>query len=265
MKYFFQLIKMSFHDAKEYVINFFGEILMLPFSLLVISLFWTSILKASPKILVQLNTDVTSVVFYYIVVSCVQYALSPFWYLNYPIYKDIISGKMAIYMARPIDYMTYTGFRYIGEFVTRIAITGLCLVMISLFVPGIRINGIDILFFLLVLAEIIMIVFCMQFLIASIAFKTEAIFGIRDLLYEVMYFLGGLIVPLDFLPASLRKVTDVLPFKYLYDYPAEVLLHGATSNLCMEQIFMCLWILILFVASRVIFTTSQRNFTANGG
>ena len=265
MKYFIQIIKMSFYNAKEYVINFFGEIFMLPFTLLVISLFWTSILKVSPQILISLGSTVSEIVFYYIVVSCVQYALSPFWYLNYPIYKDIINGKMSIYLARPIDYMSFTALKYVGEFVTRLFITGGCILLISLIFKDIQISLSSILLFILVLAEIIVIVFCLQFLIASISFKTEAIFGIRDLIYEIMYFLGGLIVPLSFLPGWLRNITDFLPFKYIYNYPAEILIKGINSGIMHDQFSLCLWMVVLLIISRVVFVTSQKYFTANGG
>lgn len=256
---------MSFYDSKEYIFNFFGEILSLPFTLLVISLFWSSILKTSPQILIQLNTTSSSIIFYYIVVSCVQYALSPFWYLNYPIYKDIINGSMSIYRSRPIDYVNFISLRYIGEAFTRLFITGVCLIVIGIIFPSIKLSVPSIIFFIFVLIEIIIIVFSLQFLIASVGFSTEAIFGLRDLLYEIMYFFGGLIIPLSFMPEWLFKITNLLPFKFIYDYPANILIEGISDKIIQEQFILLVWMIVLVISSRLIFNTAQKRFTANGG
>ena len=80
-----------------------------------------------------------------------------------------------------------------------------------------------------------------------------------------MYFLGGLIVPLSFLPGWLRNITDFLPFKYIYNYPAEILIKGINSGIMHDQFSLCLWMVVLLIISRVVFVTSQKYFTANGG
>jgi len=264
VKLFLRLLKMSFLNTKEYTAEFFGEILFLPITVLVIGLFWKGISFASPTIVVESGMTGNQLVYYYVVVSSVQYALSQFWYLNYPIYTDIIKGNLSIYLSRPIDYMTYTCFKHAGNLFMRLLLSGISLLVTGWLLPDITIKISSILKMFYILIELEILIFSIQFLIASISFHTEAIFGIRDLLYSCFYFLGGLIVPIPLMPHWFQNVVNILPFRFLYDYPAQLLLGKITTNLTEQRKLIC-WMIILFTTARILFTRNQKYYAANGG
>lgn len=91
-------------------------------------------------------------------------------------------------------------------------------------------------------------------------------FGDQDanisLLSYFIAFPAGGFFPLAFLPETLRKIAYVLPFRFLFDTPANIYL----GKLSQGQIFsawgqMVLWIVVFFIIFYIVFKTGLKKYT----
>lgn len=94
-------------------------------------------------------------------------------------------------------------------------------------------------------------------------------FGDQDanisLISYIVAFLAGGVFPLAFLPEKLKNIFEVLPFRFLFDVPANIYL-GKLSSL---EIFsawtqMILWIIGFFTIFYFIYKTGLKKYTGTG-
>ena len=94
-------------------------------------------------------------------------------------------------------------------------------------------------------------------------------FGDQDanigLVGYIVAFLAGGFFPLAFLPGKLKVVFEILPFKFLFDVPANIYL----GKLTMLEILsswgqMILWIVVFFTIFYVIYKTGLKKYTGTG-
>jgi len=75
---------------------------------------------------------------------------------------------------------------------------------------------------------------------------------------------GGLF-PLAFLPETLHKITNVLPFRFLFDTPANIYLGKlTTSEIVSSWGQMILWIVLFFLIFYFIYRSGLKKYTGTG-
>ena len=94
-------------------------------------------------------------------------------------------------------------------------------------------------------------------------------FGDQDanigLISYIISLVGGALFPLRFLPTSLYNAFNYLPFKFLFDFPANVYL-GKISNhdIWMGFIQMVVWIIVFFCLYYFSFQNGLKRYSAVG-
>jgi ABC-2 type transport system permease protein len=94
--------------------------------------------------------------------------------------------------------------------------------------------------------------------------KTQkAIAHLKDLFSAI---LSGALIPLDLFPNWLRQVSDAMPFRWIVYAPTRILIGSATSAEALRYlVIQILWIVMLCVANRVIWTRAVRRLEVYGG
>jgi ABC-2 type transport system permease protein len=105
-----------------------------------------------------------------------------------------------------------------------------------------------------------------MYLATSTAFFWEQGFGTYGMLPIAFFFFGGIVVPLDFYPAGLRLVADVLPFRAAVYTPialaAGKLTGGALAYGLAHQV---VWLVVLAFAAHRVELAGERRVAAHGG
>lgn len=113
------------------------------------------------------------------------------------------------------------------------------------------------------------LMFLLGFLIGMAAFGVKSVRALDDLKGGALGLLGGGLIPLDFMPDNVRKVVDVLPFKYVFYEPLQFFLNNPAKagwKPLVETIGMqLLWIGVLYAIVRTIWSVAARRFCAAGG
>lgn len=101
--------------------------------------------------------------------------------------------------------------------------------------------------------------------LAMTAFWTTRVFAVNHLYFVAMIFFSGQIAPLALMPALVKQVGDLLPFRWMLAFPVELFL----GRVPQEEAFIGLlvqglWIVVLLIALRFIWNAAVRRYSAVG-
>jgi ABC-2 type transport system permease protein len=111
-----------------------------------------------------------------------------------------------------------------------------------------------------------MLRFIYQWTYMLIAFWTvrfEAPWGLYNTAHS---FLGGAVAPLNLLPLPLQVLSFALPFRWVFNFPVELLIGNVSWNELWSGILaQCLWIAVSLLALRVLWPAAVKRYAAVGG
>jgi len=110
------------------------------------------------------------------------------------------------------------------------------------------------------------LMFCLDWIVASLSFYTTETTGLWLWLWGLAAFLTGSLVPLDLMPPWLRLAALSTPFGQALYVPIS-LLSGLTplSQAPLLLLIQLLWLIGLAVAARLVFRVAVRRVTVQGG
>ena len=204
------------------------------------------------------------VTYYILVISLSSIAT---WGINEDIAHSIKNGKINKELLSPISYFKYYFGIYIGEvrFALRISIATfiLCSMLWQVVMP---VNLINLLLFILIVVLILPISFFIQMIIGLIGFYTNSIWGMQILRNSVITIFSGLIAPLTLFPNWFQKIANILPFKEFIYTPINIYLGKIQLNEIGFIIFkLVIWIILLYVITKIFFNYAVKKITVNGG
>jgi ABC-2 type transport system permease protein len=125
--------------------------------------------------------------------------------------------------------------------------------------------GINILFFTISLAIAFFLNCFFNLIFHSLAFK----FGDQDANIEFFTYIGmllaGGVFPLAFLPESIKHIFNILPFKFLFSFPIEVLLGKVSmADIMTGWITAILWTVCFYLIFIKIYRNGLKYYTGTG-
>jgi ABC-2 type transport system permease protein len=182
-----------------------------------------------------------------------------FWELA----EAIRSGEFVAELLRPGDpYLRLLAFdlgRTLSVLVTRTVPTlTVAALLLPLRLPGTA-GGLALLAASLVLAAVVS--FQLRFLFASAAFWTPDYRSLFMLVFPVLWLLSGFVVPVDFFPGPLRALVDWTPLIPLLMAPVRV----ATGSAGVAVATQAAWVVLLWLAGRMVLALASRRLVVHGG
>jgi ABC-2 type transport system permease protein len=249
---------------KEYALDFFGGLVLLPVEVAIVVLVWRVIYDYVGPLG---SFDLDTMIAYQLLVHNLMRGTWSVATINYRVWQDIRQGKLDVYLARPLDYQLSKLSGELGEVAVR-AFLRLAMFLLACLVLRLPLLADPFLWVLFLLSFLggFVIKFLEQFLIATAAFWTEAIFGLRDVVIAVSQVFAGTLIPVSVMPAFFRAIAAVLPFQFILFVPAAIYL-GQYSHL--EALGMlglqAAWLVALFACSRLLWRRGLARYEAQGG
>jgi ABC-2 type transport system permease protein len=175
---------------------------------------------------------------------------------------DIATGAIAVEMLRPVSVVGFRMAVEFGESCVRLAgvvVVGAMLVGLHAGAPP------DAGAAWLAIPSLLVAIACnlaAQHAFAASAFWLEDAKGAWFLYQKVIFLLGGMLLPLEFIPQSLEAVALVLPFWTMAYAPARLMAGHFEPALLLGQI---VWFAVLLVAARAAFAAGERKLQVAGG
>lgn len=258
-----EVAKIFMKTTLSYIAGAWGAFIVTLIQIFVFYYIWMTIYGGAP-LLKGINKPQMIT---YIILSRILYTQF-IWSYIHMIGQKIHTGEIAIDLLRPLDFQLFMYAGRIGDFIAFGAITAIPVFIITILSLGFYLphNPITYVYFGISILMALTISFFIEFMISLIAFYTNFSFGLQTLHEALLSFFSGALIPLVFFPEWLRSIIDALPFKDMMYTPISIYLELVKGNQIIESIlFQLVWIIILFILSRLFFSFSIKKVTVQGG
>jgi len=186
----------------------------------------------------------------------------------YEVGLNIRTGDLNTYLLRPPHYLVHFAVRQLAVSLVYVVIVGSLGILVCLAFPG-RVtlppNPGNLLLSLAAALMAFQLAYQLGCLAHLSAFWLDDLKGILSATYLLQTLLSGQVFPIDFLPSTLASVTKVLPFAYIYWFPARVYLGTTAAQQLQGFAVMGLWIIVTGLALRALWSKGLRVYHARGG
>lgn len=178
--------------------------------------------------------------------------------------EEVRDGSLAYTVGRPYSYLLYHFFNSVGDTLPRMAINFIAgSILVALLIGPMPQTNLLAVFVTVMLA--LALDFCIIGLIGLAAFFTEDVNSF-DLIYQkILFILGGMMLPLDFLPAWLRDISLVLPFNAIIYAPARLFVQFDWPRWLNTVVMQVVWIVVFAVLLGFMFRRGMKQVSINGG
>lgn len=228
--------------------------------------FWAAVFQTKSQVA---GYDFFSIALYYLVVIFVRGVVVT--HVEEDLKSEIYTGKINFYFAQPANFVISKFYYKIAykllKFIYSLPIYFLLyFVFIKNLQFTFQLSFINLLFFILSVCLAFLLNFFIKFILGTVAFWLTDIDWLIDFHDLVYWFFGGVLLPLNIMPAFLQKLANVLPYKYLFYLPSQILIGKLNFNaLVLSLIIQLLWLAILFIILNKVYKAGIKIYSAYGG
>lgn len=188
--------------------------------------------------------------------------------IDVQISQEIIEGKIASALLKPIDLQAATLARALGESLFRLIMLTIPSAVVLFAVYHLRLPASPLAFaqFSLALLGSILLVSAINFIVGGFAVKMKSILGLLRAKFYVMDLLSGLIVPISIFPSPFRELSEALPFQHIVYTPLMLYLGKLSGSEAWVALGITwVWVVALIVAGSVFWKSMTKHMTIHGG
>ncbi len=267
MKSYITYFKLKFKTGLQYrAAALAGMATQVFFGFVYVSIYVAFYESGSGNLPMELNEIVS-----YVWLGQSLYAIVYLWYKDKEILNMIKSGNIAYELCRPQDLYFMWASKILGERLSNCALRLIPVIVFALILPSpynldLSITLPRLLLFMVVmtLSTILMTVLVLLYHVICLITLDEK--GIVNIFMVVSDILSGMLIPIPFFPKYLQEISNLLPFRYITDFPFRLYV----GNISMNEgfigiIIQIIWIVILVILGRLITKKALKKAVIQGG
>ena len=178
----------------------------------------------------------------------------------------IRQGELSGMLVRPVHPIHYDLAYFAGwKFVVILLWVPIAAVLTLIFRPTFDISLLEIGVFLIAIWGAYLIRSMLLWVLGMVTFWTTRVSALYDMYFTAELLLSGRLLPLALLPGWAATVADVLPFKYTFGYPIEVIAGDlSTRELFIGLAMQVLWVAVGALLVAVVWRFGVRRYSAVG-
>ena len=260
---YYEFARMAFLKILAYRLRYFTGIVTYFVNVSVYYYIWKAIYGGSANVagynLKQILTYVT-----------MGWIIRSFYFNNVDreIAAEVLEGKIAINLIKPVDTQWMYLFQTVGESCFRaLMFTAPISVVLALVYPILPpfspVLGI---LFLLSCGFALLIFALINFFVGTLSLHIYSIVGVIRAKYFIVEFMSGLLIPLSFFPESLQRIMLFLPFAHISFTPLQIYLGKVRGAEAWQSLgIQALWVVVLYITSRAFWKFSTRRLSIQWG
>ncbi|MCI0397719.1 MAG: ABC-2 family transporter protein [Chloroflexi bacterium] len=264
MRVIFAFLRIAFHDAAIYRIDFWARLLSTFIMMYASYSLWAILYRQNPD---AFGLDLARMTTYGVLGMLLIPILEAATIAQYYVADQVREGKLELDLMKPLDFLLHMLYRSAGEFFVQLLLFGLPGIIFAYLFLGFRPPaswqaGLG---FAISLALGFLIFFGVSLLMGMLAVLTLAIGSYNWAYWSLVRFTSGQFVPLWILPPALAAVVAVLPFKSIYFVPMSIYIGAQQDSLGRALLSQASWVAGLFVLGRLAWAYIQRRVVVQGG
>lgn len=185
--------------------------------------------------------------------------------------KEIENGNVCYKFVRPVDlynqwYAEHFGYKLSATIIRCIPLS----IVAFLMPPSMRLmlptSFTAFMLFVVALLLGALITSSISMITVFLTFKTLSAKGTLSITNTVCGVLGGMYVPLIFMPQSIQNVFNYLPFRFIMDLPARIYIGNIPPQEALRFILIALiWLVALILIGKLLISKAGKNAVIQGG
>ena len=185
--------------------------------------------------------------------------------------KEIENGNVCYKFVRPVDlynqwYTEHFGYKLSATLIRCVPLT----IVAFLLPPSMRLmfpnSFASFILFAIALLIGALITSSISMITVFLTFKTMSAKGTATIINTVCGVLGGMYVPLVFMPQSVQNVLNYLPFRFIMDLPARIYVGNIPPIEALKLISIAIaWLIILVLVGKLLMKQASKNTIIQGG
>ena len=199
------------------------------------------------------------------------FSLIYMWYKDKEILNLIKTGNIAYELCRPQNLYMMWASKLLGERLSKVILRFLPVMLFALILPSpfnldLTITLPRLILFLLSFGLSAILVTVLILLYHIICLFTLDEKGVVNMFMVVSDILSGVTIPIPFFPSYLQKITNILPFRYVSDFPFRLYVGNISMNEGFNGLIVQLiWIIILVIIGNILMKKALRKAIIQGG
>ena len=199
------------------------------------------------------------------------FSLIYMWYKDKELINLIKSGNIAYELCRPQNLYLMWASKLLGERLSKVLLRFLPVIIFAVLLPSPFNLSLEttilrfILFIIsLIFSSILVTVLILLYHIICLFTLDEK--GIVNMFMVTSDILSGLVIPIPFFPTYLQKITNILPFRYVSDFPFRLYVGNITINEgLLSLVIQLAWIIILIILGNILMKKAIKKAVIQGG
>lgn len=199
------------------------------------------------------------------------FALVYLWYKDKEIISMIKSGNIAYELCRPQDLYLMWASKILGERLSQTALRILPVILVAIILPSpynldlsITLPTLILFIISMTLSTILMTVLVLLYHVICLFTLDEK--GVVNIFMVISDILSGLVIPIPFFPNYLQNISNILPFRYITDFPFRLYVENISNYEGLIGIgIQIIWIIILVILGRFITKKALKKAVIQGG
>lgn len=185
--------------------------------------------------------------------------------------KEIENGNVCYKFVRPVDLYNQWFAEHFGYKLSATLIRCVPLIVVTLLLPpsirfSLPASTISFLLFAVALMLGALMTSAISMITVFLTFKTLSAKGTITIVDTVCGVLGGMYVPLMFMPQSVQNVLNYLPFRFIMDLPARIYVGNIPPIQAIKLIGIAIaWLIALILIGKLLITKAGKNAIIQGG
>ncbi len=264
MRKYIKVFTVSVQNALEYKENFICTILFSMIPCFTNLLLWYAVLKSNAG---SLEMNLSELISYYLCTLFIDNLTCN--NLIWKIPPDIRLGDLNKYLMKPIRYERYMLFCELSQNIIFLILIGIPM-LICMFIfrnkLSISLTIANFVFFIIAIIIGYMINFLLNYLLCTLAFYMTDISSLCISADVLKGLVTGKVFPINLVPKGLYSILIITPFQYICYFPVMILLNKYSINEMAKQILLgCVWVVILYLLSKIIWKKGLNKYSALGG
>jgi ABC-2 type transport system permease protein len=182
--------------------------------------------------------------------------------------QDVMDGKIAMVLVRPVNLQWMYISQALGETVFRLGLLSAPVSVVLALVFPVRPprSLMHAALFLMSLAGSVLLVAALNFIVGACAVPMKSILGLLRAKFFVQDLLSGLLVPMALFPEPLRRLLAFLPFQHIGSTPMLIYLGKLEDGEIVQALAaQAMWVAALLAFGHWFWSRMARRLTIHGG
>lgn len=257
------VIRAEFYRGLNYKIDNLLSIVNRVIEVSVLIFIWRAIYENQTTIQ---GMDLSTLILYYALAYSLGHIVQ--WGIDENMGFNITTGRVNMELLYPISYMKYYFCYKLGHVLRQLLVIVLptLFALILLFQIPLSFEVSRIFWFPIMMFFTIVISFFIEFIFGLIVFYTTSSWGLQILKIALITILSGALAPLEFFPIWAQKIMRFLPFQDLVYGPIMTLLDmNSNHEIITILLRQSVWMILLFVITKLLFNKAIKKVTIYGG